>query len=141
DVSGYCPILALTQREEWLVRWTRVVALGVALATLVVGCAAPRPTGPNDVVATPAPGGAVKRITIGSWVEPDTRPTSFGQAQVIKPLISSGLADPDGRGVLHPKLAETVPRLENGLWTLFPDGRMETTWTIREGARWHDGTP
>src|SRR5207245_6528783 len=34
-----------------------------------------------------------------------------------------------------------IPSLENGLWKLFPDGRMETTWTLREGARWHDGTP
>ena len=32
-----------------------------------------------------------------------------------------------------------MPTLENGLWKTTPDGRMETTWTIREGARWHDG--
>jgi len=41
----------------------------------------------------------------------------------------------------HPGLAEAVPTLENGLWKLLPDGRMELTWTIREGARWHDGAP
>ncbi|MBM2812391.1 MAG: hypothetical protein HW416_3150, partial [Chloroflexi bacterium] len=34
-----------------------------------------------------------------------------------------------------------VPSLENGLWKLLPDGRMETTWRIRDGAQWHDGTP
>ena len=34
-----------------------------------------------------------------------------------------------------------MPTLDNGLWKLLPDGRMETTWKIREGATWHDGTP
>jgi peptide/nickel transport system substrate-binding protein len=30
--------------------------------------------------------------------------------------------------------------VENGLWTVFPDGRMETTWRIKPGTRWQDGT-
>jgi len=47
----------------------------------------------------------------------------------------------DDHGKLHPQLAESVPSIENGLWRLLPDGRMETTWKIREGARWHDGAP
>jgi peptide/nickel transport system substrate-binding protein len=34
-----------------------------------------------------------------------------------------------------------VPTLENGLWKLLPDGRMETTWRLRPAARWQDGTP
>jgi len=39
------------------------------------------------------------------------------------------------------QLAEAAPSVENGLWKLMPDGRMETTWRIRQGAQWHDGTP
>ena len=27
------------------------------------------------------------------------------------------------------------------LWNVAPDGRMDTTWKIRSGALWHDGTP
>jgi ABC-type transport system substrate-binding protein len=38
-------------------------------------------------------------------------------------------------------LAEQLPSVENGLWRVFPDGRMETRRTIRSGAQWHDGTP
>ena len=30
---------------------------------------------------------------------------------------------------------------DHGLWKLLPDGRMESTWQIRDGAFWHDGTP
>ena len=38
-------------------------------------------------------------------------------------------------------LAESVPTTDNGGWKVSADGRMETTWRIRQGTRWHDGTP
>lgn len=56
-------------------------------------------------------------------------------------LLAAGLTLPDQHDVLRSQLAEVVPTLDNGLWKLAPDGRMETTWTIRPGAQWHDGTP
>ncbi|MBM2812326.1 MAG: hypothetical protein HW416_3085 [Chloroflexi bacterium] len=56
-------------------------------------------------------------------------------------LAHSGLSIYDDRGELRPQLAETIPTVENGLWKVFPDGRMELTFTIRQGAQWHDGTP
>ncbi|MBM2813227.1 MAG: hypothetical protein HW416_3986, partial [Chloroflexi bacterium] len=43
--------------------------------------------------------------------------------------------------IRQPRLAEAVPSIENGLWKLLPDGRMETTWKLRDGVRWHDGAP
>jgi len=58
----------------------------------------------------------------------------------IEQLVHAGLAQTDGRDV-YAQLAQAVPSLENGLWKLFDDGRMETTWKIRQDARWHDGTP
>ena len=54
--------------------------------------------------------------------------------------MNPGLSLLDDRGALRPVLAETVPTLENGLWKLFPDGRMETTWKLKPGLKWHDGT-
>lgn len=56
-------------------------------------------------------------------------------------LVNAGLARGDDLETLRPQLAEGVPSLSNGLWKVFPDGRMETTWKIRAGAEWHDGTP
>jgi len=56
-------------------------------------------------------------------------------------MVHAGLADIAIRRVaVAPRLAEAVPSIENGLWKVFPDGRMETTWKIRSNARWHDGT-
>jgi peptide/nickel transport system substrate-binding protein len=59
----------------------------------------------------------------------------------VEDLVNSGLVVMDARGEVKPLLAEAVPSLNNGLWVLLPDGRMETTWRIRQGATWHDGTP
>src|SRR5439155_22647616 len=56
-------------------------------------------------------------------------------------LVSSGLTVLDARGGMLPLLTEAVPALENGLWVLRPDGRMETTWRIRADATWHAGAP
>lgn len=59
----------------------------------------------------------------------------------LERLVNAGLTVQDPDGNLQPRLAEAVPSIENGLWRVFPDGRMETTWRIREGARWQDGAP
>src|SRR5437867_412447 len=56
-------------------------------------------------------------------------------------LVHVGLASADDKGVLRPLLAEQVPSIDNGGWRLLPVGRMETTWTLKPGAAWHDGTP
>ncbi len=38
-------------------------------------------------------------------------------------------------------LAEVLPTVAQGTWQVFADGRMETTYTLRRSARWHDGEP
>ena len=59
----------------------------------------------------------------------------------IEQLVSVGMTVRDDQGNRRPQLAEAVPTIENGLWKLFPDGRMETTWTIKPGVQWQDGHP
>src|SRR5213080_2235576 len=61
--------------------------------------------------------------------------------EAVADLVNTGMINFDNHGTLIPRLAEAVPSIENGLWRVFPDGRMETTWHIREGARWQDGQP
>jgi peptide/nickel transport system substrate-binding protein len=60
--------------------------------------------------------------------------------EAVEELVNSGVANTTDKGELRPQLAEAVPTTENGLWKLLPDGRMETTWTLKPNARWHDGT-
>lgn len=59
----------------------------------------------------------------------------------VQALVQSTLGANDPNSELRPVLAEVLPTVENGLWVVHPDGRMETTWKIRPGALWHDGTP
>jgi peptide/nickel transport system substrate-binding protein len=80
------------------------------------------------------------RIAIATFRELDFTPYSATPGTYeLRNTVNPGLAVLDDRGTLRPVLAEAVPTLENGLWTVAPDGRMETTWKIRPGARWHDG--
>ncbi len=59
----------------------------------------------------------------------------------LNQLMHSGLTYRDDRDVLRPRLAEAVPSVENGLWKIAADGKMETTWRLRPNLRWHDGQP
>ncbi len=125
----------------------------VALWAALSGCVAP----PSQSDAARASGSAsqgesvrAKRIVVGiagdlpvltnKVIRAVFAYTSPGGSEV-EDLITDGLSDLDGADVPQPKLAEAVPAFENGLWRILPDGRTETTWKIRENARWHDGTP
>src|SRR4051812_13373219 len=52
------------------------------------------------------------------------------------PLV---LKDPQGNRI--PLLASTLPAQDAGTWVVNPDGTMQTTWHIRDNAKWHDGEP
>ncbi len=126
----------------------------VAAALLLVGCASGgRPAGaPGAAPAAvdPAGRGATKVLVAGMGTDPRAfnikvaRGTSSGPIRgglELEWLLNAGLTLVDDRGVMHGQLSETAPTVENGGWRVFPDGRMETTWRIRQGAQWHDGAP
>jgi len=115
---------------------------------LLAGCAAPAPArdgAPSSSSAQAAP----KRITAALMGDPPTtsvKVTSSGGGSIpgqaeLEEMVNAGLTQIDNLGAVRPVYAEAAPSVENGLWTVAPDGRMETTWRIRDGARWHDGTP
>lgn len=130
-------------RRPFLLAW---------LASLVaVSCAAPAPTSrPSAEGALAHAGGAPaapKRIVVaiqgsppGAYPKLDANNSERGSAE-LGLMLHASLTVTDLTGDLRPQLAEAVPSPENGLWTILPDGRMETRWRIREGVDWHDGTP
>lgn len=101
--------------------------------------------GPADEPAAKSRSFTPKRLKIGilsNLPSPSNRlsaPLTGGTE--IEQAVSAGLVAVDDRRQLRPQLAEAMPTVENGLWQLLPDGRMETSWRLREGVRWHDGTP
>ena len=72
-------------------------------------------------------------------LSPVGTPGSIPGVDALEDLLHAGLGNFNDRSELWPQLAERLPSLENGLWKLLPNGRMETTWKIRENAAWHDG--
>ena len=56
-------------------------------------------------------------------------------------LFSAALTLIDAQGAPQPYLAAAVPQLNSDAWRVFPDGRMETTYRLRDGLTWQDGAP
>jgi peptide/nickel transport system substrate-binding protein len=124
--------------------------LGVLLCVVLVGCAAPGPVRPTDDAAQgrPAQAAGSQRLIIASEMEPPALHYMVARgltrrlpgAAQLERLVSAGLTTEDDAGELRPQIADSVPSLANGGWSVQPDGQMETRWTIRPNARWHDGT-
>ena len=77
---------------------------------------------------------------VAAFLKPNLPNMMENGADRIAELNMAGLLRLDVFGEPHSQLAD-LPTLENGLWKLSGDGRMELTYKIRSDARWHDGTP
>ena len=116
--------------------------VSVSSVLLAIACSAPAGgTQSGSGQAAPSAARGPLRVTMADFREPAFIPYSAVPGSYeIRNLVNPGLSVLDDRGTLQPVLAEVVPSLQNGLWKLAPDGQMETTWRIRPGALWHDGT-
>lgn len=125
-------------------RSVRGLLIAVMAALALSACAAPRPLvrESEGAVAVPA---AKKQLAAAIQIDLPSMSSRLSSplpgAGEMESFANASLARADINDVLQPVMAETVPTVENGLWKLAPDGRMEMTWRIKEGARWHDGTP
>jgi len=116
-------------------------------ALVLVPCAAPPPRVESGAPGAPSSASGPKRITVAITAEPPALYYALIPSPIraapgsIQEFVHLGLTVFDNRGVLQPVFAESVPSIENGLWKVFPDGGMETTWKIRPDATWQDGAP
>jgi peptide/nickel transport system substrate-binding protein len=127
------------------------IAVCVVSVLAAVACAAP----PRQAAEVPASGAAPgeraapQRLTAAIRGYPKSLSVTIDAAGAgstaglrnVEQMLNDGFAVLDNEGQFQPRLAEAVPSIENGLWKLFPDGQMETTWRIRNGAVWQDGVP
>jgi peptide/nickel transport system substrate-binding protein len=129
----------------------RLLALFSVLIVLM-GCTTPSstPGGSRQNEQPPVTRGASKRIVaaiqgepvaLSTTINPSGSAGSVPGSDALEDLLHAGLAGHNNEGRLVARLAEAVPTVENGLWQLFPDGQMETTWRLRDGLQWHDGRP
>ncbi len=64
-----------------------------------------------------------------------------GRLQDQVRFFNAALALIDATGLAHPYVASALPQLNTSTWEVLPEGRMETTYRLRPGLTWHDGTP
>src|SRR5262245_24243166 len=121
----------------------------VMLLAVTASCAPPPPQSSASVSSQPSVG--KKQIVASIFSDPPGlqqelsnptgAPSSAPGLQELYQLVNGTMTYLDQQSVRYAWLADAVPTVENGLWKVSPDGRMETTWRIRAGTRWHDGTP
>ena len=96
--------------------------------------------------AVPGQAAAQKdEVVIGISQEPDLLIPGLGgslavSTEVIRALWADSVSWNE-QWKLTPITAKEVPTLENGQWKLLPGGKMQLTWHLKPGWKWHDGTP
>ena len=121
-----------------------LLLLGCTTATPARDAAAPqRSNAPSSAPSAP------KRMVLAIKGEPALLSSDIGLygggtvpgTQTVLDLLHTGVGARDPSGKFVPRLATTLPTVENGLWRVLPDGTMETTWKLNPATRWHDGLP
>jgi peptide/nickel transport system substrate-binding protein len=85
--------------------------------------------------------GADGNVNVLYWQAPSTLNPylSSGTKDVeTASLVLEGLAGFDDKGVVFPRLAESIPTVENGGIT---EDLTQITWKLKPGLLWSDGTP
>ncbi len=115
------------------------------LLVALVGCGpTPQSSKSNGPAETPA-GRPSQPLVIAVKAEPVSITTRvLGQPgtglRTFRTLFNAFIAQRDDSGSWQPYLVDPLPVLNTDTWRVFPDGRMETTYRLRPGLAWHDGT-
>jgi peptide/nickel transport system substrate-binding protein len=127
-----------------------LVVIGIALTYLLAGCSPSVPDRTQAPAADQPTPRTPTRLTLAILSQPRTASTDLNTAGGIggspgagspERLLHAGLTLVDKSGARQPVLAAQTPTVENGLWRVTPDGKMDMTWKLRDGLRWHDGAP
>jgi peptide/nickel transport system substrate-binding protein len=128
------------------VRQPLAAKMTLLLAFVLVGCAAPTAPSASGPANAGAPAAPQRTLVIANRGEPPTLAsrslvTQGSSLGIPGRFFNANLDVADVSEVSHPQLAEALPQFNTDTWRVFPDGRMETRYTLREGLTWHDGTP
>jgi peptide/nickel transport system substrate-binding protein len=121
----------------------------LALLTMLVGCtAAPAPGGSTSPGGGTTSSGEAQRkaISIAVITDINTLSGTFNSSgivalptQYMHQFFTGFITLHNERDEIVPSLAAELPSVERGTWKILDDGRMEVTWKIRPGIKWHDG--
>jgi peptide/nickel transport system substrate-binding protein len=120
--------------------------LSVLVALILAGCAPATTSTPAGSGAAPGSTAPQRTLLISNRGEPPTLAArslvTQGSSLNVPPRFFNATLDVfDYNQNSHPQLAEALPKVNSDSWQIFPDGRMETRYTLRPNLTWHDGTP
>jgi len=125
-------------------RNTRLCLVPIIAAVLVTACAGPstaQRSGP-EAGSPAAPKRPLVILTRGEPISLALRAfQTVGGGSYPHLVLNATFDDQDEHGNPFPVLPEALPELNTDTWRVFPDGTMETTYRLRPGIVWHDGTP
>ncbi len=126
----------------------RMLVVHGALACLTLAVSGCFPQTPAGTTAPPQAGQAQPLAPRVLTIALQREVASFshfasggGRSAIGQQLAHDQLAFEGYRGVWEPQLAAEQISAERGTWRVNPDGSMVTTWRLRPGVKWHDGTP
>ncbi len=115
--------------------------LVLALMSLALAACAPAARAPTEAVQAPE-ARAARTLSIAVRNEPfDLTDTASGRNNITLALFVGRVMNTDDVDNPYPVLAEGLPELNTDSWRVSSDGRMETSYRLRPGLQWHDGTP
>lgn len=133
------------------VEGAHVIKLGrgilLVVALMLAACAQPQSPGGQTSAPGEAARPAARKVVTAAvfsqvpFAAPALIPADASGNEVVVALANSGFTVVNRQAALEPRLAETIPSVDNGLWKVLPDGRMEMTWKLRKGVQWHDRVP
>jgi peptide/nickel transport system substrate-binding protein len=112
-------------------------------AIAVIGCAGPG-TSQRAAQAEPSttPSRSLVILTRGEPIGLAVRAfQTVGGGSYPHLVLNATLDELDTDGNSFPMLAEAMPQLNTDTWRVLPDSTMETTYRLKSGIVWHDGTP
>ncbi len=95
----------------------------------------------RGIISPPTEG---QRVIVAQTQEPDalvTFATSMMAQRNIAMQYEDGMIGLWPDGTPFPRMALNVPSLKDGTWKVNTDGTMVTTYYLKKGVKWSDGTP
>src|SRR5436190_9407897 len=129
-----------------VLRWVTVLLISMSLAACAPGPTSSRAPAVFDSPAVADSRGEERSLLVGVRSEPVSLANRLLQPALVsislpRRMFNAELAYLDDRGVTQAYLLKELPRLDTEAWRVFPDGRMETTYRLKDGITWHDGHP
>src|SRR5687767_6061374 len=121
----------------------RGLVMAAMLLVVVAGCSPASPSGAGQSSAPANREKPSRTLVVAVRYEPQSlavvplRDTGSGVSSTTR-LFNAELDLKDGKSQAHPYLADALPRLHTGSWQVFPDGRMETTYRLKDNITWQD---